>query len=162
MVKIFLCILIVHASPAAFAQKADLVGVASVIDGDTIEIHGDRVRLEGIDAPESSQLCAQNGKTWRCGQKASLALSDFIGRQTVTCKGVGKDKYGRFLGRCSVGNVELNAWMVSNGFALAYRKYSVEYIELEKEAEGAEKGIWTSDFLEPWNWRRAQRGKGRE
>ena len=81
------------------ASTQDLiVGVASVIDGDTIEIHGQRVRLFGIDAPESSQLCVRpTGEGWRCGQQASFALADRIGRATVSCQLHDLDRYGRSL-----------------------------------------------------------------
>ena len=72
---------------------ADIAGKASVIDGDTIEIHGQRIRLHGIDAPESGQSCVADGERWRCGQKAAFALADFIGRSPVRCDGQGTDRY---------------------------------------------------------------------
>ena len=107
----------------AAAAHADMAGVASVIDADTIEIHGQRIRLHGIDAPESSQTCLDaGGRTWRCGQRAALALQDLIGRRTVTCDERDVDRYGRIVGRCLVGEVDINEWLVAQGLALAYRQ----------------------------------------
>jgi endonuclease YncB( thermonuclease family) len=98
-----------------------LMGTASVIDGDTLEIHGQRIRLYGIDAPESDQLCKENGQRYRCGQKAALALSGFIGRRTVSCRQRDTDHYGRAVALCSVAGQDLGGWLVSNGHGLAYR-----------------------------------------
>jgi endonuclease YncB( thermonuclease family) len=92
-----------------------VVGVASVIDGDTIEIHGQRIRLHGIDAPEASQLCDLDGKPWRCGQASASALADNIGRRTVMCEPRDRDRYGRLVAACSVGGASISAWMVREG-----------------------------------------------
>ena len=74
--------------------QTPIIGVASVVDGDTIEIHGTRIRLFGIDAPESSQLCVRpTGERWRCGQQASFALADRIGHATVSCQPRDLDRY---------------------------------------------------------------------
>ncbi len=98
---------------------ADMAGQASVIDGDTIEIHGQRIRLHGINAPESGQLCYIDGKRWRCGQRAALALADKIGRRPVACAGRERDRYGRVVAVCRVAGEDLGAWLVGNGLALA-------------------------------------------
>ena len=121
----------------------DLQGVASVIDGDTIEIHGTRIRLNGIDAPESGQLCQDaRGTAWRCGQQAALALSDRIGRrQVVSCQQTDTDRYGRVVADCFVGRENLNRWMVREGWAVAYRQYSTAYIPAEDHARIGQRGI---------------------
>jgi endonuclease YncB( thermonuclease family) len=136
------------------AASPELTGVASVIDGDTLEIHGERIRLHGIDAPEADQVCTSNSQQYRCGQKAALALSDFIARQTVFCGQRDTDRYGRVVAVCSVAGQDLGAWMVSRGHALAYRKYSLDYVPEEEAAAAARQGMWAGEFQPPWEWRR--------
>src|SRR5437763_4833250 len=99
-------------SIAPAVRAADLVGQASIIDGDTIEIHGQRIRLFGIDAPESSQLCQASGQNYRCGQQASFALADFIASHIVSCEPTGTDRYRRIIARCTSNGIDLNRWMV--------------------------------------------------
>lgn len=141
------------------AHADDLVGRASVIDGDTIEIHGERIRLEGIDAPESAQPCIhrETGQNWRCGQRAALWLDDLIGARPVTCTSAGADRYRRVLAHCSVGGRDIGAAMVRNGWAMAYTRYSDRYEPEEAEARKAGVGIWQTEFDPPWDWRRSRR-----
>lgn len=145
----------------AGASAADeIVGRASVIDGDTIEIAGKRIRLHGIDAPEVGQTCVRAGKTARCGQEAALALSDRIGPRIVACDEKDHDGYGRIVGVCRLGGPrgpDLNAWMVEEGWALAYRRYSRDYVAEEAAARAAKRGLWDGSFEEPWEWRRKHR-----
>ncbi len=136
---------------------ADVAGVASVIDGDTLEIHGQHIRFHGIDAPESRQHCRRDGKPWQCGKDAANALADKIGRRPVTCEDLGHDRYKRIIARCSVAGEDLEKWMVTNGWALAYRRYSLDYVDEEAEAQAARRGIWASEFVKPWEWRRGMR-----
>ncbi|MCG3775348.1 MAG: hypothetical protein JW395_2180 [Nitrospira sp.] len=144
---------------AGGAARAETIkGGASVIDGDTIEIHGSRIRLAGIDAPESKQECQHNdGTAWRCGQTAALALSDHIGRAVVACKPSGKDRYGRSIATCFLGAEDLNRWMVAQGWAIAYRQYSRAYVEDENRAHAAGVGIWSGSFVMPADWRASHR-----
>ncbi|WP_322997541.1 thermonuclease family protein [Castellaniella sp.] len=141
------------------AHADDLVGRASVIDGDTLEIHGQRIRLEGIDAPESSQPCThrETGQNWRCGQRSALWLSDLIGAKPVTCISTGTDRYKRVLAHCSVGGQDVGSEMVRNGWAMAYVRYSTRYEPEEAEARKSGAGIWATDFDPPWDWRRGKR-----
>ena len=156
-VPVFALPLVLAAIGPASAQES-LTGVASVIDGDTIEIHGQRIRFHGIDAPESSQLCFRpNGEHWRCGQQASFALADRIGRATVSCQPRDRDRYGRTVAVCFKGNEDLNRWMVANGWAVAYRRYSVDYVADEDAARRSRFNIWSGGFDMPWDWRAQRR-----
>lgn len=144
------------AQPAA---ADDVVGRASVIDGDTIEIHGTRIRLWGIDAPEHDQLCRNDdSELYRCGQKAATALAglfDAIPRP-VSCSPKDRDRYGRTVAVCKLGDAgpDIAHWMVSNGHALDWPKYSAgQYAEAQRRAESASVGMWAGSFVEPWRYR---------
>ncbi|MEQ8354646.1 MAG: thermonuclease family protein [Kiloniellaceae bacterium] len=141
---------------AAVSSEA-IAGRASIIDGDTIEIHGTRIRLHGIDAPESDQTCAVAGENMRCGQQAALALADRIGQETVSCDQRGRDRYDRIISVCHASGEDLNAWMVANGWAMAYRRFSTDYVRQEEAAAAAKIGIWKGEFTTPWEWRARER-----
>jgi endonuclease YncB( thermonuclease family) len=146
------------AFPALAFSSQPIVGKASVIDGDTIEIHGKRIRLHGIDAPEGRQPCKDaTGKSYRCGQRAAFALADKIKSQTVHCDPNGKDRYRRVIAVCRLGAINLNGWMVSQGWAIAYRYYSKEFVSQEDEARKAKRGMWAGRFMRPYEWRKSQR-----
>ena len=159
LASIFLA-LILSLSTAVGLLADEIAGPARVIDGDTIEIAGKRIRLYGIDAPESRQTCVRDAKTSRCGQEATWALSNRIGSEIVACDDRGRDRYGRTIAVCRLGGSagpDLNAWMVEQGWALAYRRYSRDYVAAEGAAQAAKRGLWSGSFEEPWEWRREQR-----
>ena len=152
---LLMCAVLVPASGSPVQAGGEIAGVASVIDADAIEIHGQRIRLHGIDAPEGGQTCLDAaGRNWRCGQRAALALQDLIGRRTVTCDERDVDRYGRIVGRCLMGEVDINEWLVEQGLALAYREYSLDYVAAEDQAREASRGMWAGTFEPPWEWRR--------
>lgn len=143
-----------------YSEARTVSGVASVIDGDTLEIHAQRIRLHGIDAPESSQTCTnQDGSRWRCGQKAAFALADHIGTRPIACTGAKTDRYGRLIAVCHLDAEDLNSWLVLNGWAVAYRRYSHDYVPQEDTAKAARAGIWSSSFTLPEDYRHRQRGR---
>ncbi|NJO55276.1 MAG: thermonuclease family protein [Rhodospirillales bacterium] len=142
----------------AFPVRAErLEGVAIVIDGDTIELNGTRIRLHGIDAPEARQECMISGAVWSCGADATRALSNAMRDNQTACEGVKRDRYRRLIAVCYVGKTDVNAEMVRNGWALAYRRYAMDYVADESAARAAGRGIWRSRFVEPWEWRYARR-----
>jgi endonuclease YncB( thermonuclease family) len=158
MIRPLILLTLVLALTPVPAYAADpIIGQASVIDGDTIEIHGQRIGLYGSDAPENAQTCAVSGKEVRCGQQAAKALADRIGRQTVTCDPRAIDQDNRVVAVCSAGGDELNGWMVRQGMALAYRQISTRYVRREKKAAKEKIGVWRGWFVKPWDWRRGRR-----
>ena len=152
-------LLMSNASTALAERPKLLKGTASVIDGDTIEIHKQRIRLHGIDAPESRQPCWRDGKEWRCGPSAANALARKIGRASVTCEVKNYDRYKRAVARCLKGDTDLGEWMVERGHAVAYPQYSKAYLPAEARARRAERGLWTGEFELPWEWRKAKNKK---
>lgn len=143
------------------AVIATTVGTASVIDADTIEIRGERIRLVGIDAPESGQKCLNSwGKFVRCGTNAANALDQWIARDSVSCDIEGKDRYGRLLAHCRVRGQNMQEWLVANGHAVAYRSYSTAYVDAELRARDDKAGVWSGEFVMPWDWRQGLRLAG--
>ena len=140
--------------------KEEIVGRASVIDGDTIEVRGVRIRMQGIDAPESSQTCERDGQPYRCGQQAANFLDGLVGGQTVRCLEETKDKYGRTVAVCFIAGADVNAQMVEQGWAVAYRQYSTAYVPAEDRAKAARKGIWAGTFQVPSEFRKAKKEGG--
>ena len=133
-------------------------GNATVIDGDTLDVAGVRVRPFGIDAPEAGQTCRRAGRNWACGADAEKALVSAIAGREVRCEEQDRDRYGRIVGICRAGSENLNAWMVENGWAVAYRQYGGRIYDPEEVvARVAQRGIWSSEFVMPWDWRKGER-----
>ncbi len=136
---------------------ADITGKARVIDGDTIVIAGERIRLHGIDAPELKQTCkTSKGKEQLCGQLAKQNLERLVKGQDVTCKGDKRDRYKRLIAVCYAGPFDINETMVADGWALAYRKYSTDYVRAETFAKARREGMWRGEFVAPWLWRKGR------
>ena len=135
---------------SANAAEQTASGRASVVDGDTLDLHGLRVRLEAIDAPEVRQRCQYNGREWPCGRRAAFALADMIGARPVSCRWREHDRYRRAIARCEVGGIDLGGWMVVRGWALAYRRYGLRYVGQEQRARAARRGLWAGWFVPPW------------
>ena len=139
--------------------QADLAGHARVIDGDTIEVDSARVRLFGVDAPESAQACLAGNGPWSCGERATRALAGRIDGRSVVCEERDQDRYGRIVAVCHHDGQDVNAWLVHEGWAMAYRRYSTAYVDQEAAAKRAKREIWTGEFVPPWDWRRGDRLK---
>ena len=134
-----------------------LTGFAGVIDGDTIEIAGQRIHLFGIDAPESEQTCRRSEEVWQCGQQAALALSDMIGERSVACEERDRDRHGRIVAKCIVEGNDLSEWLALNGWAVAYVYYTYEHTRAEAIAKSKRRGIWSGQFVYPGDWRHGER-----
>ena len=137
----------------AWPAHAEVSGPAAMIDGDTIEVSGSRVRLHGIGAPESAQTCLAGDRRWRCGERTTRALADRIGGRNVDCEETARDRYGRIVAVCRLGHTDLNAWLVAEGWALAHRRYSTAYVNEEASVRSGRRGIWRGRFVPPWDWR---------
>jgi len=124
-----------------------------VVDGDTLSINGERLRLKGIDAPEYRQRCRRNGADWACGEDARKALVTIVKTGRPECRGGERDRYGRLLVTCMIGGADINAAMVLSGMALSYGGYAAE----ELKARQAKAGVWASDFERPSDYRREAR-----
>jgi endonuclease YncB( thermonuclease family) len=137
--------------------RGELQGQVTVVDGDSLEMGRTRIRLYGVDAVEGDQVCrTTEGERWPCGRRAANALQDFIARQTVTCVDRGKDSYGRTIATCSVPSGDINDWLVRQGWAVAYTRYSKDYVAAQAEAKGARRNIWAGTFTNPERYRRSK------
>lgn len=146
------------APPAQAAGVGEWVrGPVQVVDGDTLAMGKHRVRLHGIDAPETSQSCYKNGAAWACGKAASWELSRLISGKQVDCLVKDQDQYGRLVSVCQVGGVSLNAAMVESGWALAYARYAKDFLPQQARAKATGLGIWTSQWSSPEQFRRQNR-----
>lgn len=138
-------------------------GFAKIVDGDTIKINSKKIRLYGIDAPEKKQKCKKTyltisfmsfTKDYMCGEVSTQKLIKKINNQKLNCNIIDVDRYKRLIGECFKRNINLNSWMVSNGYAVAYRKYSKKYVSDEINAKNNKLGIWQGKFEMPWDYRR--------
>ena len=140
-----------------------ITGFAKIVDGDTIKINSKKIRLYGIDAPEKKQKCKKTyltisfmsfTKDYMCGEVSTEKLIKKINKQKLNCNILDVDRYKRLIGECFKRNINLNSWMVSNGYAVAYRKYSKKYVSDEINAKNNKLGIWQGKFEMPWDYRR--------
>ncbi|BCH32331.1 nuclease [Mesorhizobium sp. L-8-10] len=146
--------LAVVASRLDRVETRQAAGAAVVNDGDTLTLGTERVRLRGIDAPEYNQTCMRDGTGYPCGRRSREALSRLISGRAVTCEGWERDRYGRLLGQCSAGAVDLNKEQVAAGWAIAYGGY----LDEEDAARAGRLGLWAGEFDRPRDWRETHGG----
>ena len=125
-----------------------------IIDGDTIHLNNEKIRFTGIDTPELKQTCNKNNEIIYCGIQAKQLLIDKIGKYKVICVREGKDQYKRTLAECFVNDLSLSRFLVREGYAFAYRKYSKKFINDEDFAKKNNMGMWSMNFEYPWDWRK--------
>ena len=152
--KIFILILTSLVFITNFANSRTILGKARIIDGDTIHIMSNKIRLHGIDAPETKQTCKIDNEDWYCGKQSTKELKNLINNQKVECITNDVDRYNRYIAVCFVNEININQWMVKNGWAIAYRYYSKDYVVEEEYANDKKLGIWKSEFIEPYAYRR--------
>ena len=140
-------------SPVVQSQKL-ITGKAKVIDGDTIHIGNNKIRLHGIDAPEQKQTCMFRGNEWNCGQDSKIFLFNLLNEKLVLCEIIDIDKYKRLVAVCFIDNININELIVKSGWAIAYRYYSKDFIKDEEIAKKNKLGIWRGDFEEPYIYRK--------
>ena len=144
----------------------EISGIPKVVDGDTVHIDNYKFRLEGIDAPEMRQQCKKESfkisffigftfyKDYSCGKVSKEKLITKIDTTEIKCISSSKDRYKRYIATCYKGKTNLNQWMVRNGFAIAYRRYSKTYVSDEEFAKENKLGLWKGKFMEPEKWRK--------
>ena len=138
-------------------DSVDIQQKIRIVDGDTIHINKIKYRLHGIDAPEIKQLCKIKEKKYKCGIKSKEFLVSLIGSKSVKCNHKDKDRYKRIVAECFVGETNLNKELVRNGWALAYRDYSKDYVIDEEYAQENNLGMWKGKFIHPKKWRKLNR-----
>jgi endonuclease YncB( thermonuclease family) len=137
-------------------RSKSLTGPARIIDGDTIVVAEEIVRLHGIDAPELDQTFWWRGRYLSCGTMALAALETLTAGVSLRCEVVERDRHGRLVAKCfSPNGVDIGRRLVSAGWALAYRQYSMDYVDAENEARKARRDMWRGRFVKPWEWRLA-------
>lgn len=140
--------------PLTLPADQIISGQARIIDGDTLDVEGQRVRLFGIDAVEKAQLCQDNaGHDWPCGHRAADELARMVEGNSVECAVKDQDRYGRAVADCEANGLSLNYWAVRNGWALAYTDFSQAYVKAEREARADRRGIFAGTYIAPDAWR---------
>ena len=147
-------------------NSEEIYGIPKIIDGDTVHIKSKKIRLEGIDAPEMRQQCQKTylqisaivgfnfKKNYSCGIVSKKRLINKIYKSNINCISSGQDRYKRYLATCYKDKINLNKWMVRNGLAVAYKRYSKDYLRDEVYAKENKLGIWTGSFERPEKWRK--------
>lgn len=156
-IRLALCLLALASFPAR-AQDA-LVGPAEAVDGRTLRVAGEVVRLADIDAPDPAQTCTMKGRNYPCGRLARTALADLLAGARVECRIAGRAADGPPIASCMADGFDLSLNMVHTGWALADRRQSTRYVEIENSAREAKRGLWRGDFQPPSAWRLAVSGE---
>lgn len=141
----------------ALMLQGTLSGPAQVVDGDTLIVREQRIRLAGIDAPELAQRCGQR-RQLACGKAAAAWLKALVENKRLSCVATDRDRYGRVVAVCRLNGRDVGAALVEAGWATAYRKYSLDYISAESRARAARRGVWAVGLQRPEAYRQSQRG----
>ena len=165
MEKTFLTLIFIFFLAQAL-NSTEISGTPKIIDGDSVNISNKKIRLEGIDAPEIKQRCKkpvlkisifigyQFSKNYSCGVTSKMKLINKINNSKIKCISSSKDRYKRYLAICYKDKINLNKWMVRNGYAVAYKRYSKDYVKDEEFAKENKLGLWQGSFMMPEKWRK--------
>ena len=161
-IRIIIILLVLFSNSIA----EEISGIPKVVDGDTVHIDNYKLRLEGIDAPEMRQQCKKEFfkisfligftfyKDYSCGRVSKEKLITKINTSEIKCISSSKDRYKRYIAECFKDKININAWMVRNGYAVAYRKYSKKFVSQEIFAKKEKLGLWSGTFIMPWDYRK--------
>ena len=153
--SIYIIIIFIYLMNSSFSFSRDAYTSLKIIDGDTIILNSEKIRFYGIDTPEKKQKCKdKSGLSYPCGLVATNELKKIIISGKLFCKKRTTDRYRRSISTCYVNGVDVSSLMVKNGWALAYRKYSKDYIDEENKAKEKKRGMWAGEFIAPWKWRK--------
>lgn len=142
-------------APVQLATAQSVRGLAVAIDGDTLDMSGERIRLFGIDAPEAQQICERNNQAWKCGEDATVLLSKMVAGKVIRCEPIDRDAYDRVVARCYVGDSDLGAVLVREGLAVALANGAEAYSVEEATSKRYKLGLWGSVFQTPADYRAA-------
>lgn len=157
----FVAFALLSGNTQANEREDVIVGAIRVIDGDSFEVAGTKIRLHGIDAPESDQICqTEQGADWACGGWISRVVKDRYSGEVARCEAIELDRYGRTVARCTALGEDVGAWLVREGMAFAYVKYSSDYVSIEREAAAVDRGLHAVRLQTPSQHRKT-RAKGR-
>ena len=156
-----IALLAIGVAAPAEAKRMDpvlLQGEARALDGDTLQLGETRLRLHGIDAPELRQTCEDSaGEVWACGRRAASELAAAVADGEVHCISRERDRYQRLIATCWADGLNVGQSLVTQGWAVAYRRFSTDYVSEENLARFLTHGIWAGRFEMPWEWRQARR-----
>lgn len=151
-VRVFVALIVLFLASQGSAK--DSLNIPHIVDADTVYFGDEKIRLQGIDAPETDQTCLDAaGQAFLCGLEAKAALVKHFDGKSWTCQASGIDRYRRTLATCTVDGQDVGKWLVKEGWALAFRRYSKVYVPDEDEARRAKRGLWGGAFVAPWDWR---------
>ena len=153
--KLLFLLFIIFFNFSVFSKT--IYGIANVVDGDTLHIEKNKIRLHGIDAPEIDQTCTINDKVWHCGLESTAALKKLVLNNNISCVVSDIDKYKRYIAECFINNKNINKFMVRNGWAIAYRYYSLDFVKDENLAKKDKNGLWQGQFQEPYLYRKSKK-----
>ena len=149
----FVFLAIAFLSLGAEAATAQVVGRAGVLTSDTFQLRGQVFQLHGVDSIEFHQFCLVEGRAWACGASATRAFQTLLDPVIVTCEATGEMNGDAAFAVCTSEEGDIADIMVRQGWALAVRDQSEDYVATEEAARAAGEGVWVGAVVEPWIFR---------